>query len=114
MGKNIRISIDVNDEKHMKVREYYAEYDAFTNTITGFGEASSAKYKEMEFEPTFEAILYDQKNRICDTAIATYNGVFSKTGKMIFRFDFEDVSDFNASHIRLLLIAKEECPVELF
>lgn len=35
MGKNIRISIDVNDEKHMKVREYYAEYDAFTNTITG-------------------------------------------------------------------------------
>lgn len=114
MGKNIRISIDVNDEKHMKVREYYAEYDAFTNTITGFGEASSAKYKEMEFEPTFEAILYDQKNRICDTAIATYNGVFSKTGKMIFRFDFEDVSDFNASHIRLLLIAKEEYPVELF
>lgn len=114
MDKNIRISIDVNGEKHMKVREYYAEYDAFTNTITGFGEASSAKYKEMEYEPTFEAVLYDKKNRICDTAIATYNGVFRKTGKMIFRFDFEEVSEFNASHIRLMLIAKDEFPVELF
>lgn len=114
MGKNIRISIDVNGEKHMKVRECYAEYDAFNNTITGFGEASSAKFKEMEFEPTFEAILYDKKNRICDTTVATYNGVFSKTGKMIFRFDFTDVSDSNASHIRLMLIAKEEYPVELF
>lgn len=109
MGRNIRITVDLGTEKHMKVRELYAEYDSFTNTIKGFGEASSSKFKAMEYEPVFEAVLYDKKNRICDTVVATYNGVFTKTGKMVFRFEFSEVSEFNASRIKLMLIAK---PVE--
>lgn len=108
MGRNIKITVDLNSEKHIKVREMYAEYDSFTNTIKGFGEASSSKFKTMEYEPVFEAVLYDKKNRICDTAVTAYNGVFTKTGKMIFRFEFSDVSEFNASRIKLMLIAKPE------
>lgn len=108
MDKKVRIIVELNGERHMKVRGHYADYNTRTNSIKGFGEVLSSKYRIMEFEPTFEAVLFDKRNRICDMTTISYAGVFTKTGKMIFRFDFHDIPEFQVNYIKLILIAKKE------
>lgn len=106
MEKKIRIIVDLSGERHIRVRSHYAAYN--NNSITGFGEAVSSNYRAMDFEPTFEAVLFDKRNRICDMTTVSYAGVFTKTGKMIFRFEFQNVSENQANYIRLVLISKEQ------
>lgn len=107
MKKNINIRIDLAGQRHMNVRGCYAEYDSSTNTIRGYGEASSAKYRNMDFEPAFEAILYGRRNQINGIEYARSNGIFTKTGRMTFQFCFKDVTDYRGLYIRLSLIARD-------
>lgn len=106
MAKDIRMMVELNEGKHLRVHGQYAEYDSAAGVIKGFGEVTCPKHKRMDFEPTFQAVLYDKRNRICDTTEVTYDGVFSKTGKMVFKFRFDDVTEFKARYVKLVLIAK--------
>lgn len=45
MAKDIRMIVELNEGKHLRVRGQYAEYDSAAGVIKGFGEVICPKYK---------------------------------------------------------------------